>query len=53
MQIAIEENMFDTMSMNTQVQTELNKIGTKQEIEENIEQVKKQNKKIKNISKTY
>lgn len=39
LQIAIEENMFDTMSMNTQVQTELNKRGTEQQVETNIEGV--------------
>ena len=37
MQIAIENNMFDTMSMNTQVQTELNKRGAKEQDEGNME----------------
>lgn len=40
MQIAIENNMFDSMSMNTQVQTELTKRGTGEQIETNIEGVK-------------
>lgn len=44
MQIAIEENMFDTMSMNTQVQTELNKRGTEQQVETNIEEVQTEQK---------
>lgn len=39
MQIAIENNMFDSMSMNTQVQTRLDKETMEQEIEENIEKV--------------
>lgn len=39
MQIAIENNMFDSMSMNTQVQTELNRRGTSDKIDENIEKV--------------
>lgn len=34
MQIAIEMNMFDTMSMNTQVQSELNRRTTEEEMEE-------------------
>lgn len=34
MQIAIEMNMFDTMSMNTQVQSELNKRTMEEEMEE-------------------
>ena len=38
MQIAIELNMFDTMSMNAQVQTELNSKGTKQKVEQNIDE---------------
>lgn len=40
MQIAIENNMMDSMSMNTQVQTELNKRGTSDKVDENIETVK-------------
>lgn len=39
MQIAIENNMFDTMSMNTQVQTELNKRTTEQQIETNVDDI--------------
>ena len=39
MQIAIENNMMDSMSMNTQVQTELNKRGTSDKVDENIETV--------------
>lgn len=42
MQIAIENNMFDTMSMNTQVQTELNKRGAKEQVEGNMEIVETQ-----------
>ena len=37
MQIAIENNMFDSMSMNTQVQTELNRRSTTEQIEENLD----------------
>lgn len=40
MQIAIENNMFDTMSMNTQVQAELSKRGTEREVDSNIEDLK-------------
>jgi hypothetical protein len=40
LQIAIEQNMFDTASINTQVQTELNKTQTQTEIDNNIEDVK-------------
>ena len=36
MQIAIELNMFDSMSMNTQVQTELSKRGASGQVEENV-----------------
>ncbi len=39
MQIAIENNMFDTMSINTQVQARLGKETIEQEIEENIEEL--------------
>lgn len=39
MQIAVENNMMDSMSMNTQVQTELNKRGTSDKVDENIEMV--------------
>lgn len=39
MQIAIENNMMDSMSMNTQVQAELNKRGTSDKVDENIEAV--------------
>lgn len=37
MQIAIENNMFDSMSMNTQVQTELNRRGTSDKVDDNLE----------------
>ena len=37
MQIAIENNMFDSMSMNAQVQTELNRRSTTEQIEENLD----------------
>lgn len=44
MQIALEQNMFDTLSMNTNVQTELNKQQTEQTVEEGIEEIDTQNK---------
>lgn len=44
MQIALEQNMFDTLSMNTNVQTELNKQKTEQTVEEGIEEIDTQNK---------
>lgn len=44
MQIAVEINMFDTMSMNTQVQTELDKRGTEEQIETNVDDVTTQQK---------
>lgn len=40
MQIAIENNMFDTMSMNTQIQTELDKKEIDDVIENNLEGIK-------------
>lgn len=40
MQIAIEQNMMDTLSMNTSVQTELNKQGTEAQVNSNLEQIK-------------
>lgn len=42
MQIAIELNMFDSMSMNTQVQTELSKRGASDQVEENVDIVETQ-----------
>lgn len=42
MQIAIELNMFDSMSMNTQVQTELSKRGASDQVEENVNAVETQ-----------
>lgn len=42
MQIAIELNMFDSMSMNTQVQTELSKRGASDQVEENVDVVETQ-----------
>ena len=42
MQIAIELNMFDSMSMNTQVQTELSKRGASGQVEENVDAVETQ-----------
>lgn len=39
MQIAIENNMFDSMSMNTQVQTELSKRGADKQMENNLEEI--------------
>ena len=44
MQIAIENNMFDSMSMNTQVQGELENIGTQQQVEKNVQQIETQTK---------
>lgn len=37
MQIAIENNMFDSMSMNTQVQTELSRRGVSEKVDDNME----------------
>lgn len=37
MQIAVENNMFDSMSMNTQVQTELSKRGAEDQVEDNLD----------------
>lgn len=42
MQIAIENNMMDSMSMNTQVQTELNRRGASEKVEENLEVIETQ-----------
>lgn len=39
LQIAIENNMMDSMSSNVQVQTELDRIGTNEVIENNVEDV--------------
>lgn len=44
MQIAMEQNMFDTLSMNTQVQTELNKQQTEQTVENNLEEIETEDK---------
>lgn len=44
MQIAIEQNMFDTMSANTQVQTELNNRSATEKVEQNLEDVKTKEK---------
>lgn len=44
MQIAIENNMFDSMSMNTQVQGELDDIGTQNQVEKNVQQIETQTK---------
>ena len=38
LQIALENNMFDTMSMNTQVQSKMEELQTKQNLENNLEQ---------------
>ena len=43
MQIAIEQNMFDTMSMNTQVQTELGKMASEQKVDDKLESIEAQN----------
>ena len=42
MQIAIENNMFD--SMNTKVQGELDDIGTQNQVEKNVQQIETQTK---------
>lgn len=42
LQIAAEINMFDTMSMNTQVQTRLDDITNSQNVERNLERVQTQ-----------
>lgn len=39
MQIAIEQNMFDSLSANIQVQTELNKKAEEQKLEDDIESI--------------
>lgn len=43
MQIAVELNMFDSLSMNQQVQSKLDGIGTETEVEDNIEEETIQN----------
>lgn len=42
MQIAIENNMFDSMSMNTQVQAELNRRGISEKVDDNLEVIETQ-----------
>lgn len=49
MQIAIENNMFDSMSINTQVQSELNKQGTESEVDSNLEQIETE-KKLEDVN---
>jgi hypothetical protein len=44
MQIAIENNMFDSMSMNAQVQGELGNLETQQQVEKNVQQIETQTK---------
>lgn len=39
LRIAMEQNMFDTLSMNTQVQRNLEEIETQEEIKDNLEKV--------------
>lgn len=43
MQIAVELNMFDSLSMNQQVQSKLDDIGTETEVDDNIEEETIQN----------
>lgn len=43
MQIAVELNMFDSLSMNQQVQSKLDDIGTETEVEDNVEEETIQN----------
>ena len=43
MQIAVELNMFDSLSMNQQVQSKLDDIGVETEVEDNIEEETVQN----------
>ena len=40
MQIAIENNMFDSMSMNTQISNRIDDMNTQTQIDKNIEDVK-------------
>ena len=42
MQIAIENNMFDSMSMNTQVQAELNRRGASEKVDDNLDVIETQ-----------
>ena len=44
MQISVELNMFDSMSMNTQVQGELDKQTTESEVQNNIDDIETQTK---------
>lgn len=44
LQIATELNMFDTMSVNTQVQTELDNVSTQYEVDKNTEDIETEQK---------
>lgn len=51
MQIAIEQNMFDTLSMNTQVQNKMNETNSDETIDKNLEELENEEilKNTKNI----
>ena len=44
LQIAMELNMFDTMAINPQVQSELDNVSTQQEVEKNTEDIETEHK---------
>ena len=44
LQIAMELNMFDTMAVNTQVQTELDNVSTQYEVDKNTEDIETEQK---------
>ena len=52
LQIAMELNMFDTMAVNTQVQTELDNVSTQYEVDKNTEDVETEQKAEKLTVKT-
>lgn len=47
-QIAMELNMFDTMSMNTQVQSRLNRQGAEEEVQSNVDETQRQEEEEQN-----
>lgn len=52
LQIAMELNMFDTMAVNTQVQTELDNVSTQYEVDKNTEDVEAEQKAEKQTATT-
>ena len=52
LQIAMELNMFDTMAVNTQVQTELDNVSTQYEVDKNTEDVETEQKAEKQTATT-